>query len=441
MMETVSSTVTPAMWIAGSILVGAYVLIFSEVIHRTLAGVIGAVTMILAGMIGGFYSQAEAVAAIDANTMFLLTGMMTLVVMLKPTGGFEYLAIRMAKLSGGSPRRLLIYLSTVVTVISLFLDNVTTVLVFAPLTVVIARLLGINPVPYLMAEALLSDTGGVATLVGDPPNVMIGSAAGIDFNQFLFHMGPIVLVAWMVTLLLLLVLFRAELSQRIDGILDLDETKTLKDPKGLLAVSISIGIVILLFFIHHRFHLFPGYVAWIGVAVALALVRPDPDELLRGLDWAVLLFFAGLFIIVGGVEGSGLLDLLGHQLTNVAQDPDKLLATALVVMWVSALLSAAVDNIPFTVTMIPIITHLETQGVDVMPLWWALALGVGFGGNGSHIGSTANVICVAEAERSGVKEYRITPLFWLKKGTPVMISTLIVSSLLLVAFFDYYRGI
>jgi len=440
-METVSSTVTPAMWIAGSILVGAYVLIFSEVIHRTLAGVIGAVTMILAGMIGGFYSQAEAVAAIDANTMFLLTGMMTLVVMLKPTGGFEYLAIRMAKLSGGSPRRLLIYLSTVVTVISLFLDNVTTVLVFAPLTVVIARLLGINPVPYLMAEALLSDTGGVATLVGDPPNVMIGSAAGIDFNQFLFHMGPIVLVAWMVTLLLLLVLFRAELSQRIDGILDLDETKTLKDPKGLLAVSISIGIVILLFFIHHRFHLFPGYVAWIGVAVALALVRPDPDELLRGLDWAVLLFFAGLFIIVGGVEGSGLLDLLGHQLTNVAQDPDKLLATALVVMWVSALLSAAVDNIPFTVTMIPIITHLETQGVDVMPLWWALALGVGFGGNGSHIGSTANVICVAEAERSGVKEYRITPLFWLKKGTPVMISTLIVSSLLLVAFFDYYRGI
>jgi len=440
-METVSSTVTPAMWIAGSILVGAYVLIFSEVIHRTLAGVIGAVTMILAGMIGGFYSQAEAVAAIDANTMFLLTGMMTLVVMLKPTGGFEYLAIRMAKLSGGSPRRLLIYLSTVVTVISLFLDNVTTVLVFAPLTVVIARLLGINPVPYLMAEALLSDTGGVATLVGDPPNVMIGSAAGIDFNQFLFHMGPIVLVAWMVTLLLLLVLFRAELSQRIDGILDLDETKTLKDPKGLLAVSISIGIVILLFFIHHHFHLFPGYVAWIGVAVALALVRPDPDELLRGLDWAVLLFFAGLFIIVGGVEGSGLLDLLGHQLTNVAQDPDKLLATALVVMWVSALLSAAVDNIPFTVTMIPIITHLETQGVDVMPLWWALALGVGFGGNGSHIGSTANVICVAEAERSGVKEYRITPLFWLKKGTPVMISTLIVSSLLLVAFFDYYRGI
>lgn len=439
-METVSHTVTTDMWIAGSVLVVAYVLIFSEVIHRTLAGVIGAVVMVLTGMYVGFYSQAEAINAIDANTMFLLTGMMTLVVMLKPTGGFEYLAIRMAKLSKGSPKLLLIYISTVVTVISLFLDNVTTVLVFAPLTVVIARLLGINPVPYLMAEALLSDTGGVATLVGDPPNVMIGSAAGIDFNQFLFHMGPIVFVSWLLTLGLMLVLFRKELSQKIEGILDLDETQVLKDPKGLMLVSASIGIVILLFFIHHHYHLFPGFGAWIGVAFALALVRPDPEELLKGLDWSVLLFFAGLFIIVGGVENSGLLDLMGLELADIAQDPENLLMTALVIMWVSAFLSAIVDNIPFTVTMIPIIAHLETQGVDVMPLWWALALGVGLGGNGSHIGSTANVICVAEAERIGIAEYRITPMYWLRKGTPVMLSTLIVSSLLLVLFFDYYRG-
>ena len=439
-METVSHAVTPAMWIAASVLVVAYALIFSEVIHRTLAGVIGAVMMILIGMSFGFYSQTEAIAAIDANTMLLLMGMMTLVVLLKPTGGFEYLAIRMAKLSSGNPRLLLIYISTAVTIISLFLDNVTTVLVFAPLTVVIARLLGINPVPYLMAEALLSDTGGVATLVGDPPNVMIGSAAGIDFNQFLFHMGPVVFVSWLVTLLLMLFLFRAELAQKIDGVLDLDESRVLKDPKRLIAVSVSIGVVIVLFFIHHHFHLFPGFVAWIGVAVALALVRPDPEEMLKGVDWSVLLFFAGLFIIVGGVEGSGLLDLLGLQLATIAQDPEKLLMTALVIMWVSAFLSAVVDNIPFTVTMIPIIAHLETQGVDVMPLWWALALGVGLGGNGSHIGSTANVICVAEAERTGIPEHRITPWLWLKKGTPVMISTLMVSSLLLILFFDYFRG-
>jgi Na+/H+ antiporter NhaD/arsenite permease-like protein len=440
MMETVASAVTQSMWIAGAILVGAYILIFTEVIHRTLAGVIGAVAMILAGLIGGFYSQADAVAAIDANTMFLLTGMMALVVMLKPTGAFEYLAIRIAKASKGSPVRLLIYISTLVTVFSLFLDNVTTILVFAPLTVVIARLLDINPVPYLMAEALLSDTGGVATLVGDPPNVMIGSAANIDFNQFLFHMGPIIFFCWLATMIVLLVSFRKELAGKFDEVIDLDETKVLKDPKALLSVSFSIGLVILLFFVHHHFHLFPGYVAWIGVAVALALVRPDPEELLKGLDWTLLVFFAGLFIIVGGVEGSGLLGLLGQKLTSVAQNPENLLVTALIVMWAAAFLSAAVDNIPFTVTMIPIISHLQTQGVDVMPLWWALAAGVGLGGNGSHIGSTANIICVAEAERTGNPDYRITPLFWLKKGTPVMLVTLIIASVLMTIFFDYYRG-
>ncbi len=429
-----------AMFLASAILVAAYALIFTEVIHRTLAAVIGAVTMVAVGMAGGFYSQAGAVAAVDANTMFLLMGMMALVVLLKPTGGFEYLAIRIAKAAKGSPTRLLVYLSATVTLISLVLDNVTTVLVFAPLTVVIARLLGISPVPYLMACALLSNTGGVATLVGDPPNVMIGSAANIDFNTFLFHMGPIILVAWMAALATLLAMFRKDLGQEIDEVLDLDENKALKDKRGLVAISFSIAVVIVLFFIHHRFHLFPGYVAWVGVAVALALVRPDPEEFLREIDWSLLVFFAGLFIIVGGVEGSGLLDLFGQQLVSVAQDPAKLLVTALVVMWVSAVLSAAVDNIPFTVTMIPIISHLQTQGVDVMPLWWALAMGVGLGGNGSHIGATANVICVAEAERTHRPEYRITPLFWLKKGTPVMFTTLLICSVLFTIFFDNYRG-
>ncbi len=439
-MDPISSSFTPAMGMASFILIAAYVLIFTEVIHRTLAGIIGAVAMILVGLVGDFYTQEAAIAAIDANTMFLLMGMMILVSLLRPTGGFEYLAIRMAKLSRGSPTRLLIYLSTVVTLISLFLDNVTTVLVFAPLTVVIARMLGTTPVPYLMAEALLSDTGGVATLVGDPPNVMIGSAAQIDFNQFLFHMGPIILSAWLTTLALLLFLFRKALAQPFSGVLDLDESKALKDPKALRRISFAIGVVILLFFVHHRFELFPGYVAWIGVALALALTRPDPEAVLKQLDWSVLAFFAALFIIVGGVESAGLLDLLGTKLASIAQDPDQILLTALAFLWVSALLSAALDNIPFTVTMIPIIAHLETQGVDVMPLWWALALGVGLGGNGTHIGSTANVVCVAEAERTGVPEYRITPLTWLKKGTPVMLATLLVASLLLVLFFPYYQG-
>jgi Na+/H+ antiporter NhaD/arsenite permease-like protein len=439
-MESVPTALTGPMLIAAAVLVVAYILIFSEVMHRTLAAVIGAVFMILAGMAGGFYSQGAAVAAIDANTMFLLVGMMLLVSMLKPTGGFEYAAIRMAKLAKGSPTRLLVYLSSLVTICSMFLDNVTTVLVFAPLTVVIARMLGISPVPYLIAEALMSNTGGVATLVGDPPNIMIGSAAEIDFTRFLVHMGPIILVAWVATLIVLLALFRKDLGGKIEEVLDLDETRVLKDRKGLFAVGLSIGLVILLFFVHHRFHFYPGYVAWVGAAVGMALVRPDPEKLLRDLDWAVLLFFAGLFIIVGGVEGSGLLALLGQLLAKGAQDPQKLLMTAIIVMWVSALLSAVVDNIPFTVTMIPIISHLQTRGVDVMPLWWALALGVGLGGNATHIGSTANVICVAAAERTGVERYHISPIFWLARGTPVMLAALTVASILLVLFFDNYRG-
>jgi Na+/H+ antiporter NhaD/arsenite permease-like protein len=439
-MQATSASLSSAMWIAGFILAAAYTLIFSEAIHRTLAAVIGAVTMVLIGMAGGFYSQAEAVSSIDANTMFLLSGMMALVVLLRPTGAFEYLAIRIAKLSGGSPHRLLLYLSTAVTLISLFLDNVTTVLVFAPLTVVITRMLGINPIPFLMTEAILSNTGGIATLVGDPPNVMIGSAAGIEFNRFLFHMGPLVLVVWLMTVLLVPFLFRSYLAQPVNETLDLDETKALKDPRGLRAVLLSLAVVILLFFVHHHFGFFPGYVAWIGVALAVALVRPDPDEFLSQMDWSVLVFFAGLFIIVGGVEGSGLLDLVGQQLAVIAQEPENLLMTAMILMWVSALLSAAVDNIPFTVTMIPIISHLETQGVDVMPLWWALALGVGLGGNATHIGSTANVICLAEAERSGIPEFRISPVLWLKKGMPVMLLTLSTSSILMTIFFDYYRG-
>jgi len=440
MLEQASGEITPAMWFAGAILVGAYLLIFTEVIHRTLAGIIGAVAMVVAGMIGGFYSQPEALAAIDANTMFLLIGMMTLVSLIEPTGGFEYLAIRAAKLSRGSPKRLLIYLSTAVTIISLFLDNVTTVLVFAPLTVVIARMLSISPVPYLMAEALLSDTGGVATLVGDPPNVMIGSAANIDFNTFLFHMGPVILVAWLLTLAMLLYLFKEDMAIPIEGELDLDENKVLKDVNSLMKILFSIGIVILLFFIHHHFHLFPGFVAWIGVAVAVLLIQPDPEKLLKGIDLPVIFFFAGLFIIVGGVEGSGLLELFGGKLAHAAENPEDLLVTALLVMWVSAFLSAALDNIPFTVTMIPIISSLQAKGLDVMPLWWALALGVGLGGNGTHIGSTANVICVGEAERSGDPRYRITPLFWIKKGTPVMLGTLMAASLIMVMFFDHFRG-
>lgn len=438
MIDTLPSSINSHMLIATGVMLAAYVLIFSEVMHRSAAAIIGAVVMIGVGEYFGFYSQQAAVLAIDGNTMFLLAGMMMLVMMLRPTGGFEYLAIVIAKAAGGRPIRLLIYLSLAVSVISMFLDNVTTMLIFAPLTVLITRLLHINPMPYLMAEAMLSNIGGTATLVGDPPNVMIGSAAGIDFLTFMTHMAPIIGVVWLCTVFLIVALFRREL--RVDTLrhVDLDQDKAITDPAGLKRMLWVMALVIGLFFVHHWFHLFPGYVTFIAVALALALMRPAPEPLFGKLNWSVLVFFAGLFVIVGGVAGSGMLGYVGYQMSLVAGDPGRLLLTGLLIMWVAALLSAAVDNIPFTVTMIPVITGLQSAGVDVMPLWWALALGVGLGGNGSHIGATANVIAVAEAERSGDPRARITPVMWLRKGLPTMFFSLGIASVLYSAFFAWF---
>ena len=434
------SPLTMQMWIAGAILVGAYVMIFSEIIHRTSAGVIGAVVMVAAGMQFDFYSQEAAVEAIDVNTLLLLLAMMMLVAMLRPTGGFEYIGILLAKLAGGNPRLLLVYLSLVVSVLSMFLDNVTTVLIFAPLTVLITRMLDLNPAPFLIAEAMLSNVGGAATLVGDPPNIMIGSAAGIGFNDFLIHMMPLVVPAWLVSLALLLFVFRHDLAPQQAAMTsgELNAAKAIKDPSVLWRVGTALLLVIILFFVHHHLHLFPAYVAWIGLALALLLARPNPESLFSRVEWSVLLFFAALFIIVGGVEGSGLLDLVGEQIAEGASDPGNLLWSALALMWVAALLSALVDNIPFTVTMIPIVGGLEAQGVNIQPLWWALAIGVGLGGNATHIGATANIICVAEAERSRHPAAHISPLRWLRVGVPMLLVSLSLVSLIFLAYFDWF---
>ncbi|HHB12620.1 MAG TPA: citrate transporter [Chromatiales bacterium] len=426
---------------AGLVLVVAYGLIFSEKMHRAAAAVIGAVVMVGLGSWMGFYTQAQAVHAVDANTMLLLTGMMMLVAMLKPTGGFEYLAIRIAKFAAGRPKVLLVALGAVVSVVSMFLDNVTTVVVFAPLTVLITRLLNLNPLPYLMSEAMLSNIGGVATLVGDPPNIMIGSAAGIDFSRFLFHMGPITAVTWLATTALMVLMFRRELAPRgAPGVVDLDERKAVKDPRTLRHVLFALGVVVVLFFLHHHLGLFPAYVTFIGVSIAFVLLRPEIEPILHEVEWPVLLFFAALFVIVGGVDASGLLALIGHRLAGFATEPGMLLATCLILMWAAAALSAVVDNIPFTVTMIPIVLGLEGQGVNTTPLWWALALGVGLGGNGTHIGATANVICVAESERCGIPEAVITPKIWLRKGLPATVFSLTAASAVFALFFEFFSG-
>lgn len=433
------AALTPEMWMALAILLAAYGLIFTELIHRSYAALMGAVAMVMVGGWSGFYSQEAALGSVDGNTMLLLMAMMLLVAMLRPTGAFEYLGIRLAKLAAGDPRRLLIYLCAAVSVLSMFLDNVTTVIIFAPLTVLVTRMLNLNPAPFLIAEAMMSNIGGAATLVGDPPNIMIGSAGGIDFVRFLVHMGPIVLPVWLVTVALMLFLFRRELRPvDVAAVVDLDENKAINNPHALKRiVAVMLGVV-LLFFVHHTLHWYPAFVSLIGLAVALVWLRPDPEMLMNKVEWTVLLFFAALFVMVGGVDASGLLELIGSLLAGYAREPGHLLATAILLMWVAAVLSAIIDNIPFTVTMIPIVAALEQQGVNVTPLWWALALGVGLGGNGTHIGATANVICIAEAERVGLPEARISPGRWLKTGLPVMLGSLSVASVVLALFFPAF---
>ena len=406
-------------------------------VHRAIFAMLGAVLMVLLGLVLDFYSQEQALRAIDFNTLGLLFGMMVMVAVLKNTGYFEYVAILIAKRTKGNPWILLVALGTITTVASLFLDNVTTVIIMAPVTVLIAGILGISSIPLLMAEALLANTGGVATLVGDPPNILIGSAANLSFIDFVVNLGPIVLAAWFVTLVLIRFLFREELAQQPsnpEALQALDEHEALKDRTSANKVLILLAGVVVLFFLHSTLHIQAGLVALIGAAATLFWLQPDIEEVMEGIEWPILLFFAALFVIVGGVEASGLLDLVGGSLSDLSSQDVILMGVALI--WVAAIASAVIDNIPFTIAMIPIIQAIARPGLDITPLWWALALGAGFGGNATPIGSTANIVVVTLSEKT---KHPITTRIWLRNGLPISISTCVVATILYVVFFGILK--
>jgi Na+/H+ antiporter NhaD/arsenite permease-like protein len=310
----------------------------------------------------------------------------------------------------------------------MFLDNVTTVVLIAPVTILISEILGVSAVPLLMTEALLADTGGVATLIGDPPNVLIASAAGFSFNDFLTRALPIVAAAWLAALALLRYLFRAELSQRppnADAMLQLDPAEALDHPAAARKVLVVLVTAILLFFIHHLAHISPAFVALGAAAAALVWVHPDVNETLKRVEWGVLIFFAALFVMVGGLEAAGVLGGVVSLLAQVQGMPPILFGILL--LWVVAALSAVVDNVPITIALIPVIQGLGAAGMDIRPLWWALAFGAGFGGNGTIIGSTANIVVASLSERTRTP---ITPALWNKRGLPVMLATCAVASVL-----------
>lgn len=419
--------------ISSSIFLLSLFLIFSEKLNRTITSMAGAFLMVVAGITMHFYTEEQAAATIDFNTIGLLLGMMILVSILEPTGFFQFLAIRVGKRSKGKPIRLLLFLGTITTVISMFLDNVTTVVLIAPVTILLCEILGINAQPYLMAEALLSDTGGVATLVGDPPNILIGSAAGLTFTDFLTHSLPIVVIVWLTALGILLLLFRKELKAQpsnLDALMELNERDALKDPRSTKKAIVILGVMIITFLFEELLQIRPAMVALGGATAALVWIRPPIKETLRRVQWDVLVFFTALFIMIGGMEAAGVFDGFGAVALHLKSLPPVLLG--LILLWTVSLLSAVVDNVPITIALIPVIQSLGEAGLPTGPLWWALVFGAGFGGNGTIIGSTANVVVASLSEKT---RNPITSIVWNKRGLPVMIGTTLMASLCYILFY------
>ena len=435
-------TLTPAMIASGVVLAITFIGIFTEGIHgmeRSKMAAMGAVAMVIVGQVFGFYSPVQAVEAVDWNVIFLLAAMMTIVSIMIPTGGFNWLAYKLAEKSKGRLFLMLVLLGTAVTTLSLLLDNVTTVVIFGPLIILIAKAQKISPVPYLLAAALLSDTGGIGTLVGDPPNIMIGSAGDIDFNTFATRMGGIVFVAWLSILIGLRFMFRKELSVTPAGAFE--EQAKIKDSYTWKASVTVLLLMVVLFMLHDRFGWDAWFVAVLGLTALIFTARHLlMDTAMEHVELTLLMFFIGLFMVVGGVEHSEFLVYVG-QFIEPFVERDLLIAT-IVLMWVAAVLSALIDNIPFTAAMIPIILGLEQRGINVTPLWWGLAMGVGLGGNGTHIGSTANVFIVTISERLARQEndpsLAITPGIWFRKGTPMMLLSLVAATLVFGLFFDFF---
>ncbi|MBM2818461.1 MAG: rane protein [Nitrosarchaeum sp.] len=423
------------------VLLSIYVVLAFEFVHRTVIVLVVATIAITIGITTGLFQADESlefvVQSIDFNTIGLLLGMMIIVIILAETGIFQYIGIKMGKASKGNMWKLLVMMSVFTAVTSMFIDNVTTILLMIPVTISIFKTFRMSPIPFILAQVLASNIGGTATLIGDPPNIMIGSAANIDFNSFLIHMGPTITISLIASLILFKVFFRKELKatpQNLDEIMSQDEMSFIKDrPLLIKSLSVLFGVIVL-FAIHGILHIEPSFVALGGAGVLLLIAKIKPEKILHDVDWSTLIFFACLFITITIAKESGMIDILAKAALGITAG--NAWASFFMVIWVSAIASAFVDNIPFAVTMIPLIEILnqnstitsEFQSV-ISPLWWALSLGVGFGGNGTLIGSSAGVIAIGLAEKYG---YKITFMQFFKIGFPFMIITVAVGSIVLM---------
>ena len=458
----------------------AFALILGEIVDRVLAAWGGAVGMLLVGTYynsltwctGGGHGEAGAVCennlfnAIDFNVIGLLLGMMIFAGMLEISGFFEFVAIKATKLSGGDPWKLVFYLGTFTTVISVFIDNVTALILIAPVTLKICSKIEISPIPPLIALAIFSNTGGVATLVGDPPNVLIASYAsarglGFGFMSFIYHLTPLAIVAWGATLWFMHRHFkkwREVKPQNVDEVTSEDEWAAVKNDTLMYRTLGALAVTVVMFaaveLLHLDLEISAVSLGGAGIAMSISMLgvpeekRMDIHEVVHKVEWGALLFFAGLFVMVGGLEAMGYLEAIANMIFD-GFGPDGTVHNSpvvlvIVLIWVSAIASAIVDNIPFCAAMLPVILEIGELSkdpitgvaeVDIIPLYWALAIGCGFGGNATPIGSSANVMTIAISERGG---HKISTKEWLGVGVPVMIITCTIGSIVVALFYDHF---
>ncbi|MGH2472016.1 MAG: SLC13 family permease [Candidatus Limnocylindria bacterium] len=410
--------------VAGVIFLAIYALIVTEKIHRTLAALLGASLMILLKIV----DQHEAFTSVDFNVIFLLAGMMIIANITAKTGIFQWIAVEAVRRAKGRPYPLLVLTSLATAIVSALLDNVTTVVLLTPVIFFIAQRLETSPVPFLISQVLASNIGGTATLIGDPPNIIIGSQMGKDFNDFLVNLAPVATVALILYLFLARWLFRAEL-RAAQNVLDADDIERLVDeerrianPRLMRISAVVLAFTILGFVLSRVLGLEGATIALTGAVVLMIAAREDVHEILKTVEWPTLFFFVGLFIVVGGVVKTGIISDLAHAV--LAFTGGRTDVAALVVLWMSAVISAIVDNIPYTITMVPLIQELG-QTLDVEPLIWALALGANFGGNATVVGASANVVVASMSEARG---YPITFMSYLRYGVPATLATMVVAT-------------
>ena len=398
-------------WLATFLFIGTYLVVMTEKINRAVIALLGAGALIICGVL----SQAQAIASVDFNTLGLLAGMMVIVHVTSKTGLFQSLAIWAARRTGGRPWPLLLALSILTALASALLDNVTTVLLVTPITLSLTKELKVPPYPYLFTAIFASNIGGTATLIGDPPNIMIGSATGLTFNDFILHLAPISAVVFIATLLPIYIIWGRKLHASDENrarILAMNAKAAIKD-RGLLRHCLAvIALVIGAFVFAHQLHLEPATIAMTGAALLLFLenlAHPrdahhhNVHKAFAEAEWVTLFFFVGLFILVAGIEHVGLIRLMADAMLHLTGGD--MISTTLGILWGSALLSALIDNIPFVATMIPMIKSMAPAlggNEALMPLWWALSLGACLGGNGTLIGASANLVVAGLAEREGV---------------------------------------